>query len=564
MLVLPRFRLKMAAKAVVLIAGLGVMSALANLFCLKTLDRLEQTNNAVVRQMAPARLALAEAKSTVAYMGLATYKMAGAVERDTAQQAADELSGYYAAGRNWLNNVTDYFPDRADDARLILGKLDLVNAAAGEIRTLVMSNDRARAKLLLELKFDPALDDAAFHMNRLINILGGQTETAMADAAAEKAWTFDAVLMVLVGGTLATTLLAMILAHRSVARPLQRLAGAMREIADGRFDAPIDGAQRSDEVGTMARAVLVFRDNGVALQDAQQQRQSAREQSAAEKREALDRLAARFESKILRVTAALANAAAELDASARSMSEAADESGNHARTAAVVAEETTQVAGTVSSAIDELSMAMRDIDAQFVSASAVVVEAKRRASVAVANADGLDAAVGDIDKVAGMIQAIASQTNLLALNATIEAARAGEAGKGFAVVANEVKNLANQTARATEEISGQIGEIQSVTAKAVDAIKNISETIRHMNEVAASISESINHQGAATNDIMQNVREAAESTEQVSSAIHCVVSAADETRTGAEQTLTAANSVSQASESLTHEVERFIGTIRRG
>ena len=552
----------MAAKAVVLIAGLGVMSALANLFCLKTLDRLEQTNNAVVRQMAPARLALAEAKSTVAYMGLATYKMAGAVERDTAQQAADELSGYYAAGRNWLNNVTDYFPDRADDARLILGKLDLVNAAAGEIRTLVMSNDRARAKLLLELKFDPALDDAAFHMNRLINILGGQTETAMADAAAEKAWTFDAVLMVLVGGTLATTLLAMILAHRSVARPLQRLAGAMREIADGRFDAPIDGAQRSDEVGTMARAVLVFRDNGVALQDAQQQRQSAREQSAAEKREALDRLAARFESKILRVTAALANAAAELDASARSMSEAADESGNHARTAAVVAEETTQVAGTVSSAIDELSMAMRDIDAQFVSASAVVVEAKRRASVAVANADGLDAAVGDIDKVAGMIQAIASQTNLLALNATIEAARAGDAGRGFAVVAQEVKTLAGQTTQALANIKERTRTVRDIIDGVCGATQLMSNVIAQIEGVSRAITSSVGLQSEATQKIAETVDGAASRSRQVANSVAGVSDFASRTRLDAQQILHAVADLNRQAAALQEEAQQFVTQVR--
>ncbi len=552
----------MAAKAVVLIAGLGVMSALANLFCLKTLDRLEQTNNAVVRQMAPARLALAEAKSTVAYMGLATYKMAGAVERDTAQQAADELSGYYAAGRNWLNNVTDYFPDRADDARHILGKLDLVNAAAGEIRTLVMSNDRARAKLLLELKFDPALDDAAFHMNRLINILGGQTETAMADAAAEKAWTFDAVLMVLVGGTLATTLLAMILAHRSVARPLQRLAGAMREIADGRFDAPIDGAQRSDEVGTMARAVLVFRDNGVALQDAQQQRQSAREQSAAEKREALDRLAARFESKILRVTAALANAAAELDASARSMSEAADESGNHARTAAVVAEETTQVAGTVSSAIDELSMAMRDIDAQFVSASAVVVEAKRRASVAVANADGLDAAVGDIDKVAGMIQAIASQTNLLALNATIEAARAGDAGRGFAVVAQEVKTLAGQTTQALANIKERTRTVRDIIDGVCGATQLMSNVIAQIEGVSRAITSSVGLQSEATQKIAETVDGAASRSRQVANSVAGVSDFASRTRLDAQQILHAVADLNRQAAALQEEAQQFVTQVR--
>ena len=212
----------------------------------------------------------------------------------------------------------------------------------------------------------------------------------------------------------------------------------------------------------MARAVLVFRNNGIALREAQAQREREREQAAAEKHAALDALARSFESKILNVADALAASAAQLDSSARAMSGIAEASGRSAGDAAVVAEETTQVAGTVSAAIDELSTAMHDIDAQLANATSVVVEATRRADVAVGNADGLVATVSEIDQVAGMIQAIASQTNLLALNATIEAARAGEAGRGFAVVAQEVKTLAAQTTQALANIRAKTGAVGDI------------------------------------------------------------------------------------------------------
>ena len=392
MLTLPKFRLKVTAKAAVLIGGLAVMSVLANWLCLQRLDRLDEMNSALVNQLAPARLALTEAKIAVASVGLATYKMAATTDPDTVREAVEERDGQFVAAKAWLNGVGTYMPAAAGDLQGMIVRLDLVNAISNSVHALNKANDRERARAMLEFKFDPALVDAATSINRLINILGGESTMALTVAAAEKAWTYNVVLSVLFGGTLATMIVAMFLAQRSFAGPLQRLAAVMREITQGQFDTPIAGLKRSDEVGTMARAVLVFRDNAIALLEAQQQRKRAREQAATDKRDALDRLAGSFETKILSVTAALANAAAQLDDSAHAMSGAADESGSHARAAAVVAEETTAVARTVSNAIDELSMAMRDIDSQLTSAAAVVVEATRRADVAFSNADGLSVA----------------------------------------------------------------------------------------------------------------------------------------------------------------------------
>ena len=562
MLAFPRFRLKMAAKAAVLIAGLGVMSVLANWLVLQRLDRLDELNNVLVNHSAPGRLALTEAKTAVTSMGLAVYKMTGTSDIDVVREAVDERQGQIVSAMSWLGGAAGYLPDRRPDIQRIIDRVNNVNSIADSISGLNKQGDREHARVTLELKFDPALVVATTEINRLINILGGEINDAVATAAAEKAMTHDVIVAGLVGGTLATILFAMYLAQRSVAGPLQRLAGVMHQISQGEFEAPIAGIKRADEVGTMARAVLVFRDNAIALRDAQMQRQRAREQAAAEKRSALDTLAGSFETKILSVTAALASAATQLDASARSMSGAADESGSHARAAAAVAEETTTVASTVSNAIDELSMAMRDIDGQLSSAADVVVEATRRADVAVTNADGLSLAVGDIDKVASMIQAIASQTNLLALNATIEAARAGDAGRGFAVVAQEVKMLAAQTTQALSDIKDKTRTVRETIDGVCGATQLISNVISQIEGVSRAIMNSVALQSQATHKIAETVDGAAVRSRQVAQSVAGVSDFANRTNLGAQQILEAVADLNRQAVALQAEAQSFVAQVR--
>jgi methyl-accepting chemotaxis protein len=336
----------------------------------------------------------------------------------------------------------------------------------------------------------------------------------------------------------------------------------MREIAQGRLDAPFEGLRRGDEVGTMARAVLVFRDNAVALKEAQELRHRAREQAAVDKRQALEQLARNFENKILNVAAALAHSASELDHSAQAMSEVADESGSHAGTAAVVAQETTEVAGTVSAAIEELSASMHDIDAQLTSASGAVIDASRRAEIAVANVDGLTQAVGDIDKVASMIQAIASQTNLLALNATIEAARAGEAGRGFAVVAQEVKSLATQTTQALANIRGKTESVAEIIGGVRGTTQSIAQGIAGIRTVARAITEAVSVQSEATQKIAETVEGAAVRSRQVSEAVDGVNEFAMRTRTGALQIQQSAADLNRQAAALQIEAQDFIARVR--
>ncbi len=557
-----RFRLPIAAKAVLLIGALGILSAAANWFCLRSLHAIDRINETVTQRVEPVRMTLTETKIAVEALGLATYKMAGTKDADTMREAVDERAGQFAAAKAWLNDVVEYLPGHRDDVNGMLRRLDLVNGIANDVYAMIKAGDREKARWTLEFKFDPALVDAATSMNRLIDILGGQSKAAMDAATADKAWTYEMLLAVLIGGTLATLVLAMWLTHRTVARPLQRLAAVSRQIAQGAFDVPIEGLKRSDEVGVMARAVSVFRDNGVALREAQAQRARAREQAAAEKHAALERLAGAFESKILSVVAALATSASQLDGSAGSMRAIAEESGRSAGAAAVVAEDSTHVAVTVSSAIDELSAAMSAIDTQLANAAKVVVEATRRADVAVANADGLVASVGEIDAVAGMIQAIAAQTNLLALNATIEAARAGEAGRGFAVVAQEVKTLAAQTSKALASIRDKTGAVGHIIEGVRDATQSMSAVIGQVDTVSRAITGSVRMQSEATAKIAESVEGAAARTHQLAATVAGVSEFAGRTRQSAEQIGQSVADLNRQAAALQEEALQFVARVR--
>jgi methyl-accepting chemotaxis protein len=557
-----RIKFRIAVKAGLLIAGLGLMSGLANWFCLDRIEGLGQLNTMLANHVAPARLALAEAKSAAEGMGLATYRIFAAADLDQARQAGAAIKGQYDAANNSLNNVLTYFPDRGEDVQRILDKLARARAVADDVRSAVLAGERERAQQLLDLRFDAAQDDVGSQMYRLINILGGQASDALEAAARQQAWAFNATIAALVGGTVATLVLALVLAHASVARPLQRLAVVMGRFATGDFDARIEGEGRSDEVGAMARAVRVFRENGLALRDASLRHAADRERAAAERKATLDAIAGAFEREILAVASALAQSATELDAFARAMSRAADDSGKSAQAAAAVAGETTAGASTVAAAVEELSAEIGAIRAQVINASEVVTEATQRAGVALGNSAGLVDAVRDIDQVAAMITAIANQTNLLALNATIEAARAGAAGRGFAVVAQEVKSLAGATTRALAEIREKTATVGQVVDGVRGATEAISAVIGRIDSVSRAITGSVEQQTLAARRIAESTEGAAARTREVAATVGGVSHFADQTRQGATQILQAVADLNRQASALQQDAQQFASKVR--
>ncbi len=349
---------------------------------------------------------------------------------------------------------------------------------------------------------------------------------------------------------------------QNFSRSIGRLSGSMERLAHGDLQTAVDDTDRQNEIGTMARAVLVFKEQGLRAEELARAQEQAKARAAAEQRQALNQLADGFEASVAGVVQTVSSAATQMQATAGSMSSTAQQTERQAVSVANAAQEASANVQTVAAATEELSGSINEISRRVTESSNISKNAVTEAARADEMVEGLAEAVGKIGEVVSLINDIAAQTNLLALNATIEAARAGDAGKGFAVVASEVKNLANQTGRATEEISAQITAVQSATRNAVDAIKGIEGTIGRISEIASAIAVAVEEQGAATNEIARNVQQASVGTRHVSETIGDVTRAAAETGAAATQLLAAAGELSQQSELLRGEVDKFVVRVR--
>ena len=479
--------------------------------------------------------------------------------RQTIRAAIDGLNKTYGDADALYSPLVDPGKEATLYADVAKARADYL-AALADLDKLLDSGKVAEAFTLATEPMKTLGDKLDAALQTLLDYNAVQAQEATGNIV-QQAATGRMVVIAFMAAAVLVAVLAAVFLIGAIARPIRAMTLAMRQLADHDLSVEIPARGRTDEVGRMAGAVQVFKD-GMINADQVAAQQAAEQDTKIRRGQRLEQAVGKFESTARDLGGLLSSGATELEATARAMTGTAERTNQQASAVAAAAEEAGTGVRTVASAADELTASISEISRQVAQsakmAARAVDEARRTDGLVAALAQGADK-IGD---VVGLITSIAGQTNLLALNATIEAARAGDAGKGFAVVASEVKNLANQTGRATEEIGAQITQIQGATREAVTAIRGIASAIEEVSAIAGGIAAAVEEQGAATAEIARNVQQTATAAQDVSSNIGGVGDAATETGAAAGQVLSAAGSLARQAERLTSEVNGFVADVR--
>jgi methyl-accepting chemotaxis protein len=501
-------------------------------------------------------LLLAQANSHYKDAGIASMQSADGTDGQMVQQASEAA----ANAAEMLKRARMVLADEKMIAKVeelqsivsafkeIIPELSNASTVLARVITAEAQPKRVEVETLL-----PKIAEAA---NRQVDVSDAAAAAAAQDGDRVSLIVGLLVLVVLVGSA--------VLSMVSIARPVRRIGAVLLELAGGNRAVEIPGTTRSDEIGEAARAAQTFKENLVRIETMEREQKEAEQRAAAQRKAEMHKLADEFETAVGGIVQSVSSSSIELEAAADTLTKTADTTHRLAGSVAAASEQASANVQSVASAAEEMTSSIAQIARQ-------VQDSAKIANQAVAQAQQTDARIGQlshaaqrIGDVVKLITAIAEQTNLLALNATIEAARAGEAGRGFAVVANEVKALAGQTAKATDEISTHVAGMQAATEDSVAAIKQIGGTIAHISEIASTIAAAAEEQGVTTQEIARSVHQAAQGTSQVASNIGDVNKGAAETGSASSQLLASARALSTEGSKLKIEVENFLASVRAG
>lgn len=553
--------MRIAMKVVSLLCMLGIVVIITTLFSANRMQHIDGIYSTLLDSGVKSTITLFRANVRTADTMRLVYTVIAEQDVERKKKAIADMKVVHDDWLQFTGKAAESLPRQATRIAELTRRYEALFPIVREIQDAALANDNAKAIATLNDRFLPAMAPVRAEVWDVVQASDKDLDTESADTTT----TTNNTVLITYGavglGLVLVMGLAVSLTNREVSRPIVGLSEVMRRLADRDYAAVVLGGDRKDELGTMAKAVAIFKESmqrADALAAEQDQERATREARA----NLIEAQTKEFDTHVGSIIEAVAAAAAKMQMTASTMSSTAEQTTNQATTVATAARQAAVNVQTVAAASEELASSIGEIGRQVGQSNQVAASASEQSERTNVIVQGLVQSAQRIGEVVSLINDISSQTNLLALNATIEAARAGEAGKGFAVVAGEVKALANQTGKATDEIAQQITAVQAATQEAVRAIQGIGTTISEINQISTTIASAVEEQGAATQEIARNVQHAATGTHEVTENISGVSDAAISTGHAANDVLNAATELSRLSGTLRTVVETFLSTVR--